>query len=46
LRDDGDGPVPITGEIELARVRRLGLRVFLLALATAALLTGLLFTAR
>ena len=38
--------MPITGEIELARVRRLGLQVFSLALATAVLLTGLLFTAR
>jgi hypothetical protein len=46
LRDDGAGPEKITGEIELLRVRQLGLRVFLLALATAALLTGLLFTAR
>jgi len=31
--------------MELAKVRRLGLRVFLLALGTALLLTGLLFTA-
>jgi len=45
LRDDGDGPREITGEMELAKVRRLGLRVFLLALGTALLLTGLLFTA-
>jgi hypothetical protein len=46
LRDDGAGPEKITAEIELRRVRRLGLRVFLLALATAAFLTALLFTAR
>jgi len=46
LRDDGDGPEKITGEVELSRVRRLGLRVFLLAVGTAFLLTGLLFTVR
>jgi hypothetical protein len=46
LRDDGDGPEKITGEIELARVRRLALRVIVLAVSTAVLLTGLLFTAR
>ncbi|MFT3770268.1 MAG: hypothetical protein QM820_32975 [Minicystis sp.] len=46
MRDDGDGPEKITGEAELARVRKLGLRVLLLAIATACVLTGLLFTAR
>jgi hypothetical protein len=46
LRDDGSGPEKITVEVELLRVRRLGLRVLLLALGTASLLTGLLFTAR
>jgi hypothetical protein len=46
LRDDGSGPEKITGEAELRRVRRLALRVFLVALGTACVLTGLLFTAR
>jgi len=46
LRDDGEGPEKITGENELSRVRRLGLRVFMLALSTAVVLTALLFTAR
>jgi hypothetical protein len=46
LRDDGSGPEEISGEVELQRVRRLALRVLLMAVATAALLTGLLFTAR
>jgi hypothetical protein len=45
LRDDGSGPEKIDGDNELARVRRLALRVFLLALATAVVLTALLFTA-
>jgi len=46
LRDDGEGPEEIAGEVELARVKRLARSVLLLAIATAALLTGLLFTVR
>jgi hypothetical protein len=45
LRDDGSGPEKITGEMELLRVRRRAAQVFALAVATAFLLTGLLFTA-
>jgi hypothetical protein len=45
LRDDGDGPEKIDGEAELARVRKLALRVLLLAIGTAIVLTLLILTA-
>jgi hypothetical protein len=44
LRDDGDGPEKITGEVELGRVRRRALQVFALGVVTALLLTGLWLT--
>ena len=36
----------ITGEMELSRVRSRAARVLLLAIGTAVVLTGLMFTAR
>jgi hypothetical protein len=45
LRDDGAGPEKITGEVELARVRRRGLEVFVLGVVSALVLTGLWLTA-
>jgi hypothetical protein len=45
LRDDGDGPEKITGEIELARVRSRAAQVLMLGIGTAVVLTALLFTA-
>jgi hypothetical protein len=45
LRDDGNGPEKITAEMELARVRRRALEVFVMGVATALLLTGLWLTA-